>query len=340
MTTYKDAGVDVAAGDDAVRRIRDMVAETWGFGGGVVVPSSGFVGTLIKNADGTLDAMSTDTAGTKTIVASLMGIHDTIGQDAVAMVVNDLAAGGLTPRFGINCILMGKQIPARTTSIMTGIVEGCRLARCALVGGEMAEVPGLIKPEHYEVATAFVGSARTELDVITGDGISPGMGIFGYPSSGVHSNGFSLIRKIFDLRYESSHGRRQVRHILETIRPDLGSSLGEELLIPTRIYVDTIAQVRKTHRIVGLAHITGGGICGKVARVIPKFCDVRIDAQSWTPPPIFQMIAHEGKIDWHEMHHTFNCGMGMIAISPDDLTGAGFVHIGEVTLGIGVVEIQ
>ncbi len=327
MTTYKDAGVDVAAGDVAVKSIADLVRSTWVAGSGTVIENVGFLGNIVQNADGTVETMKTDSAGTKTVIASLMDMHATIGIDAAAMVANDLAVGCMWPEYGINCILMGQQIPARTRSIVAGYVQGCIEAGCKVINGEMAELPGVFEHGHYEIVGAMKGKAASYDALVTGAHVRAGMGVFGLASSGVHSNGYSLVRRVFGLTGDVTSARRA----LAVRYDDLGQTLGEALLTPTRIYVQDIRATQGACQVGGFAHITGGGVYGKVPRILPNICSVRL--KRWALPPIFELIRRQGGIPEDEMLRTFNCGYGIVAVSDSDLTQLGYDHLGDVVAG-------
>lgn len=327
MVSYKDAGVDVAAGDAAVKSTAGLVRTTWAAGSGKVIESVGFLGNIIENPDGTVETMKTDSAGTKTIIASLMDMHSTIGIDAAAMVANDLAVGCMWPEYGINCILMGQQIPARTRSIVAGYVRGCIEAGCRVINGEMAELPGVFAHGHYEIIGAMKGKASSFGSLVTGEHITPGMGVFGLASSGVHSNGYSLVRRVFGLTEDLPAARRT----LAVRYADLQQTLGETLLTPTRIYVDDIRATHGARAIAGFAHITGGGMHGKIPRVLPRDCSVRL--RKWPLPPLFDLIRQQGGVAEDEMLRTFNCGYGLVAVTHSDLTELGYDYLGEVVPG-------
>jgi phosphoribosylformylglycinamidine cyclo-ligase len=329
MSAYKDAGVDIEAGEEAVKNIKNIVESTWNNRHGRVF-RAGFLGVAVEMPDGTIKTDSTDSAGTKTKIAALLNKHDTVGIDAVAMAVNDLVVGGMTVEYCVDSILMSKQIPSRTEQIVTGVAEGCRRARCYLTNGEMAELGNTVPPDWYEVLVTAHGVAPSRDHLITCERICPGMQVFGYPSSGVHSNGFSLIRKVFGLN--RSPGDLAIP-ILKGYQDDLeGNSLGEELLTPTMVYTDVVKIIRDLFDVAGLAHITGGGIVGKVGSILPKDCCAKIYANRWERQPIFDLIQSVGKLYTADMFETFNCGLGLVAISGDDLSRmeSGWIHIGEV----------
>ena len=250
---------------------------------------------------------STDGVGTKLKLAFMSGKHDTIGIDLVAMCVNDIAVQGAAPLFFLDYISMGKLENDVAMSIISGIGEGCKLAKCALIGGETAEMPGLYAENEYDLAGFTVGIVDND-KLIDGSEIHVGNQLIGIASSGLHSNGYSLVRKIcfevLNLQLDS--------HI-----PELGQTLGEELLMPTKIYVNTIQSMLKNLPILGLSHITGGGFEDNLTRVIPKACSIVMQKRSWDVPPIFAFLQKAGKIKDHEMMRTFNNGLGLVAIVPE-----------------------
>jgi len=306
--TYAAAGVDVDRGNELVRVIKEIAKTT---------PRSGVIGEI--GSFGGLFSLSTvqmeqpvlvssaDGVGTKLRVAFMMGKHDTVGIDLVAMNVNDIAVQGARPLFFLDYLAMGKLHIERAAEIVKGIAEGCRQARCALVGGETAEMPGFYGENEYELAGFAVGIVDNSR-IIDGSGIRVGHRLIGMASSGLHSNGFSLARRVF---FEIL-GMQVDRHV-----PEFGKTLGEELLTPTRIYSESVQRLIRDLPVHGLAHITGGGIPDKLSRVIPKACSVRIYRNSWPVPPVFRLIQEAGRIEEAEMRRTFNNGIGMIAVVPE-----------------------
>ena len=329
MATYKDAGVDVEAGDEAVNRIKRYAERTFKFAPGKILGGIGGFSGLIKLADGKITAYATDGVGIKLLVAIAMDKHDTVGQDLVAMCVNDIACSGVPPRVFLDYIAMGKQMPERTEAIVKGVADACVKAEIVLIGGEMAEMPGMYHEDHYDLAGFAFGFTESCDDLILGDQIKPGMQIWGRPSSGIHSNGLSLVREIFRLDHEDVSGTR-VRLERCFSELDTGRSLGEELLTPTSLYSSIVRDSVSMYEILGFAHITGGGLSGNIPRILPNGCAAQIKNTAWKWPPIFSLIQREGGIEPMEMLSTFNCGVGLVAISPDDLSSSGWMHLGEV----------
>ncbi|OPG12167.1 phosphoribosylformylglycinamidine cyclo-ligase [Microbispora sp. GKU 823] len=307
MTSYADAGVDIEAGDRAVELMKSRVARSRR--PEVVDDASGFAGLFDASAflryRRPLLATSTDGVGTKVMLAQQLGKHDTIGIDLVGMVVDDLVVCGAEPLFMTDYIACGKVVPERIADIVGGVAEGCRLAGCALVGGETAEHPGAMGPDEYDLAGA--GTGVVEADELLGPNrVVPGDVVLGLASSGVHSNGYSLVRHVI----------KTAGLGLEQELPELGRTLGEELLEPTRIYsLDCLALIRETE-VHALAHITGGGLAANLARSLPGTVDALLDRNSWTPPAIFEVLAGRGGVPQEEMDKTFNLGVGMCAIVP------------------------
>ncbi|WP_182907669.1 phosphoribosylformylglycinamidine cyclo-ligase [Microbispora sp. H13382] len=341
MTSYADAGVDIEAGDRAVELMKSRVARSRR--PEVVDDVSGFAGLFDASAflryRRPLLATSTDGVGTKVMLAQQLGKHDTIGIDLVGMVVDDLVVCGAEPLFMTDYIACGKVVPERIADIVGGVAEGCRLAGCALVGGETAEHPGAMGPDEYDLAGA--GTGVVEADELLGpDRVAPGDVVLGLASSGVHSNGYSLVRHVI----------KTAGLGLEQELPELGRTLGEELLEPTRIYsLDCLALIRETE-VHALAHITGGGLAANLARSLPGTVDALLDRDSWTPPAIFEVLAGRGGVPQEEMDKTFNLGVGMCAIVPAAeadkalalLTGRGLPAwvLGEVVPGEGQARFR
>jgi phosphoribosylformylglycinamidine cyclo-ligase len=304
-TTYKDAGVDIETGDAFVRRIKGLVESTsrpevrGAFGG-----FSALVSLPDGRGRGPLLVSSTDGVGTKLKIAFKMDRHDTVGIDLVAMCVNDIVVTGARPLFFLDYLSMGRLDSDKAYEIIRGIADGCREAECSLVGGETAEMPGFYEPGEYDLAGFAVGTVEEER-VIDISRVRPGDRILGVASSGLHSNGFSLVRRIvFDLL------KLGVDQWIE----ELGSSIGEELLRPTRIYVRPILHLLEDFSLSAMAHITGGGIPGNLARVIPTGCRAVVDTESWEVPAIFRFLQREGKVPQEEMWRTFNNGIGMVLV--------------------------
>jgi phosphoribosylformylglycinamidine cyclo-ligase len=303
--TYADSGVDIDKADEFVGSIKKIAKQT--FRSGVISEIGGFGGMFslnIASMESPVLVSSTDGVGTKLKIAFMMNKHDTIGIDLVAMCVNDIIVQGAKPLFFLDYLSMGKLETKTATDVITGIGEGCLRARCALIGGETAEMPGFYKDNEYDLAGFVVGLVENN-KIIDGSGIHVGDQIIGISSSGLHSNGYSLVRKVcFELL-----GLKVDTHV-----PELGRTLGEELLTPTRIYSETIHSIIKDLPVFGLAHITGGGITDNIIRVIPEGCSVVLRKNSWDIPPIFSYLQQAGNISEKEMMRTFNNGIGLIAV--------------------------
>ncbi|NLH48448.1 MAG: phosphoribosylformylglycinamidine cyclo-ligase [Myxococcales bacterium] len=307
-STYRDAGVDIDAGNEFVRRIKPLVQST--FRPGVHTEIGGFgaafslSSTYFKDKEMLL-VSSTDGVGTKLKIAFATGIHDTIGIDLVAMCVNDIAVMGARPLFFLDYFATGKLSVDTTVKVIEGIVAGCKEAECSLVGGETAEMPDMYSEGEYDLAGFTVGAVEND-KLIDGSSITVGDLIIGVGSSGVHSNGFSLVRKIvFD----------QLGLKVNDIVPELDNkTIGEVLLTPTKIYVRQVHAVIRDLTVKGMAHITGGGFIDNIPRILPDRCKALIRSGSWTIPPIFHFLQREGEIDQHEMLRTFNCGIGLTMV--------------------------
>ena len=314
-SAYAEAGVDIEAGDKAVELMKEWVGKTRR--PEVLGGLGGFAGLfdaapLAKLAHPVL-ATSTDGVGTKVAIAQAMDVHDTIGFDLVGMVVDDLVVCGAEPLFMTDYIATGKVVPERIAAIVKGIAEACVQAGCALVGGETAEHPGLLDPEEYDVAGAATGVV--ERDKILGpDRVRPGDVAIAMASSGLHSNGYSLARHVFFAKA----GWALERHV-----PELGRTLGEELLEPTRIYsLDCLALIEGAE-VHAMSHVTGGGLANNLARVVPESVTVRIDRASWTPAPVFDLVAGLGQVSQPDLEATLNLGVGMVAlVAPDSVDNA------------------
>jgi phosphoribosylformylglycinamidine cyclo-ligase len=304
-TSYEASGVDIAAGDRAVQLMKSHLAKAWR--PEVVHDSSGFAGlfdiSAIRRFERPLLATSTDGVGTKVDLARRLGVYDTIGHDLVGMVVDDLVVSGAEPLFMTDYIACGKVVPERIASIVAGIAEGCALAGCALVGGETAEHPGLLEPDEFDLAGAGTGVVEAS-HLLGPERVSPGDVVVGLASSGIHSNGYSLVR----------HLLRETELSLEAVVPELGRTLGEELLTPTRIYAKDCLALASASEVHAFAHITGGGLAANLARSLPPSCDAVLQRSSWTPPPIFSVLESYGRVPGAEMDKTFNQGVGMAAI--------------------------
>ena len=309
---YKKAGVDIEAGYKSVELMKEHVKKT--MRPEVLGGLGGFAGAFdlsgIKNMEEPVLLSGTDGCGTKVKLAFVMDKHDTIGIDAVAMCVNDIACSGGEPLFFLDYIACGKNYPEKIASIVSGVAEGCLQSECALVGGETAEHPGLMPEDDYDLAGFAVGVVDKK-DIIDGSTIKAGDTLIGIASSGVHSNGFSLVRKVFEMTKES----------LDAYYDELGKTLGEALIEPTRIYVKALKNVKNAGvRIKGCSHITGGGFCENVPRMLPENVRAVIKKDSYPVPALFDLIQKNGNIEEHIMYNTFNMGLGMvIAVNPKDV---------------------
>jgi phosphoribosylformylglycinamidine cyclo-ligase len=303
--TYADAGVDIDKADEFVGNIKKIAKQT--FRSGVISEIGGFGGMFSLNMtsmESPVLVSSTDGVGTKLKIAFMLEKHDTVGIDLVAMCVNDIVVQGAKPLFFLDYLSMGKLETNIATDVITGIGEGCRQAGCALIGGETAEMPGFYKEKEYDLAGFVVGLVENS-KIIDGSGIHVGDQLIGISSSGLHSNGYSLVRKIcFEIL------GLKVDHYV----PEFGRTLGEELLMPTRIYSETIHRIIKDLPVFGLAHITGGGITENIIRVVPEGCSVVLHQNSWDIPPVFEYLQKAGNISEKEMMRTFNNGIGMVAV--------------------------
>lgn len=337
--TYVAAGVDIAAGNRAVELMKEHVRRT--FRPGVLGDLGGFGGLFALEPGCYRQPVlvaGTDGVGTKLKVAFLMDRHDTVGIDAVAMCVNDILVQGAEPIFFLDYLAVGRMVPERVARIVAGVAEGCRRAGCALIGGETAEMPGFYPEDEYDLAGFAVGVVEREA-LLDGSRIRPGQVVLGLASSGLHSNGFSLARRVLLV---------EAGYTLERKLPDLGRTLGEELLEPTRIYVTGILPLLKEGLIKGLAHITGGGLIENPPRILPEGCNLRLERDSWPVPPVFRLIQDAGRVAVSEMYRTFNMGLGMLAVV--EKTDAGRVKsrleaagekvfvVGEVVPGRREVE--
>lgn len=338
---YKNAGVDIEAGYKSVELMKEHIKKT--MRPEVLGGIGGFAGAFslnkIKDMEDPVLLSGTDGCGTKVQLAYIMDKHDTIGIDAVAMCVNDIACSGGEPLFFLDYIACGKNYPEKIATIVKGVAEGCIQSEAALVGGETAEHPGLMKEEEYDLAGFAVGVVERK-DLITGEDIKPGDTLIGIASTGVHSNGFSLVRKVFDMTKEA----------LDTYYDELGTTLGEALLAPTRIYVKALKSVKNAGvKIKGCSHITGGGFYENIPRMLPDGVVAKIKKDSYEVPAIFKLLAKTGDIEEQMMYNTYNMGIGMcIAVDPADvdktlkaleLTGDKAYVIGSVAAGEKGVEL-
>ena len=322
--SYASAGVDIEAGDRAVELFKPLARratrpEVGGFAG-LFALRSGYREPLL--------AASTDGVGTKLAVAQAMDKHDTVGLDLVAMVVDDLVVCGAGPLFLQDYIAVGRVVPERVQAIVAGIAEGCVLAGCALLGGETAEHPGLMEPDHYDLSATGVGVVEAD-DVLGPERVRPGDVVIAMGSSGLHSNGYSLARKVL-LEIDRM---KLAGHVEE-----FGRTLGEELLEPTRIYAKDCLALAAETQVRTFCHVTGGGLAGNLERVVPAGLTAELDRGTWTPAPLFRLIAQRGRIEHAEMEKTFNMGVGMVAVvAPEDTDRALAVltarHLDCWTLG-------
>ena len=309
---YKNAGVDIEAGYESVELMKKYVKGTMrpevlgGLGGF----SGAFSMEVIKGMEEPVLLSGTDGCGTKVKLAFLLDKHDTIGIDCVAMCVNDVACAGGEPLFFLDYIACGKNYPEKIATIVSGVAEGCKQSGCALIGGETAEHPGLMPEDEYDLAGFTVGVVDKK-DIITGENLKAGDVLIGMASTGVHSNGFSLVRKIFKMDKET----------LNTYHEELGKTLGEALLAPTRIYVKALKNVKEAGvRVKACSHITGGGFYENVPRMLPEGKHAVIKKDSYDVPAIFKMMEREGNVEEHMMYNTYNMGIGMIvAVDPADV---------------------
>jgi phosphoribosylformylglycinamidine cyclo-ligase len=337
--TYRQTGVDIDAGDDAVRRITPLARATnraeviggvGGFASLVGVPSKYREPVMVSSTDG---------VGSKLKIACLAGRHDTVGIDLVAMGVNDILVPGAEPLYFLDYISVGRLDPGQIEAIVGGVAEGCRQAGCALVGGEMAEHPDSLPPGEYDLAGFAVGIAERQR-LIDGSKIRPGDVVLGLASSGLHSNGYSLVRRIvFDVM------KLRVTDAL----PGTGRLVADELLTPTRIYARSIQTLLETVEVRGMAHVTGGGVTGNIPRVLPQGCRARLVRSSWSPPAVFETLRRAGRVEDAEMFRTFNMGIGYVVIVPSGDadtaarilrgTGENVTRIGEIVTGERGVEL-
>ncbi|MDO9573608.1 MAG: phosphoribosylformylglycinamidine cyclo-ligase [Candidatus Contubernalis sp.] len=304
--SYKKAGVDIDAANLAVEKIKGLVQKT--YRNEVLTDIGGFGGLFALNVEKYKEPVlvsGTDGVGTKLKIAFLMDSHLTVGIDLVAMCVNDIAVLGAEPLFFLDYLAVGKLEPEKVSQIVEGISNGCRQAGCALIGGETAEMPGFYAPGEYDLAGFAVGVVDKG-NIINGSNISVGDKIIGVASSGLHSNGYSLVRKVL---LEGKESR------LQDFKPSLGCTLGEELLKPTTIYTGLVLELLKNNNINGMIHVTGGGFYENIPRVLPPGTGAVIDHQ-WSIPPIFPLIQEEGNITSREMFRTFNMGIGFILVVP------------------------
>lgn len=339
---YKSAGVDVEAGYKAVELMKGHVKST--FRPEVLCDIGGFGGLFsiakAKEMEEPVLVSGTDGVGTKLKIAFVTDKHNTIGIDAVAMCVNDVVCSGAEPLFFLDYIACGKNEPEKIAEIVSGVAEGCRQAGCSLIGGETAEMPGFYPVDEYDLAGFTVG-IMDKTKAVDGSRICDGDVLIGIASSGIHSNGYSLVRKVFDINKES----------MDTYVEELGSTLGEALLVPTKIYVKTVLELIKKVDVKGLSHITGGGFIENIPRMMPEGTKVNIKEGTWDILPIFKMLEEKGNVERMSMYNTFNMGIGMVAavakadaekaLSVIEEAGEKAYIIGNVTKGQGInIELQ
>ena len=330
---YKKAGVDIEAGYKSVELMKKHVQATMRpeVLGGIGGFAGAFDLSAIKNMEEPILLSGTDGCGTKVKLAFVMDKHDTIGIDAVAMCVNDIACSGGEPLFFLDYIACGKNYPEKIATIVKGVAEGCIQSECALVGGETAEHPGLMEEDEYDLAGFAVGVVDKK-DLINGSDMKPGDVLIGMASSGVHSNGFSLVRKVFEMTKES----------LDTYYDELGKTLGEALLAPTRIYVKALKAVKNAGvKVKGCSHITGGGFYENIPRMLPDGARAVVKKDSYEVPAIFKLLQKTGDIEEQMMYNTYNMGIGMVvAVDPADVekTIAAMKEAGDTPYIIGQIE--
>ena len=328
--TYAAAGVDTEAGDKAVELMKDAVRAT--HGARVVGGVGGFAGlydaSLLSRYRQPLLATSTDGVGTKVAIAQAMDKHDTIGFDLVGMVVDDIVAVGATPLFMTDYIACGRVVPERIADIVRGIAEACQAAGTALVGGETAEHPGLLGPDEYDVAGAVTGVVEAD-GVLGPEKVRSGDVVVALASSGLHANGFSLVRKVVELA-----GWSLDRHVAE-----FGRTLGEELLEPTHVYsAEVLAMIeRAAGGVHAVSHVTGGGLAANLARVLPAGLVAGVDRSSWSVPPVFDVVRTLGDVPWSDLERTLNLGVGMIAVVDAQVANGVLAHASELGLGAWVL---
>lgn len=334
--SYAAAGVNIEAGYEGIRLMKQHVQRT--FIPGVVSDIGGFGGLFRPELAGMKTPVlvsGTDGVGTKQRIAQLMGVHHTVGIDCVAMCVNDIVCCGAKPLFFLDYIAIGRNEPEKVASLVSGVAEGCVQAGCALIGGETAEHPGTMQPEDYDLAGFSVGIVDQE-KIIRKESVQAGDVILGLPSSGIHSNGYSLVRKVFDVEHAS----------LETHVDELGTTLGEALLTPTRIYVLPVLAALETGGVHGVSHITGGGFYENIPRCLPEGFQAKIEKAAIPVLPIFKMIQERGGIPERDMFNTFNMGIGMSLVVAADQADAvravlpDAVVIGEIVRGEDAISIE
>ncbi|HET6154399.1 MAG TPA: phosphoribosylformylglycinamidine cyclo-ligase [Marmoricola sp.] len=321
MSTYEAAGVSIEAGDKAVELMKVWIekARRPEMMGGIGGFAGLFDASALKSYDHPVLATSTDGVGTKVAIAQAMDKHDTIGFDLVGMVVDDLVVCGAEPLFMTDYIATGKVVPERIAAIVQGIAEACLAAGCALSGGETAEHPGLLAPEEYDVAGAATGVVDAA-DLLGSKLVRPGDVVIAMASSGLHSNGYSLVRHVL----LANAGRSLDEHV-----DDLGRTLGEELLEPTRIYAKACLDLARRTGTHAMSHITGGGLAANLERVLPQDVTVTLDRSTWSLPAVFALVAQTGDVARPDLERTLNCGVGMVALTPADEADAALAVLAE-----------
>ena len=332
MSTYREAGVDIDRGDEFVRRISPLVQKTFrpevmgglgGFGGLFRFPAEQYREPILVSG--------TDGVGTKVKMATMMDKHDSIGIDLVAMCVNDIIVSGAEPLFFLDYLATGRLEVSVAEAIVSGIVEGCQQAECALIGGETAEMPSCYPPGEYDLAGFAVGVVERE-KMLGQEKVKPRDVLIGVASSGLHSNGYSLARRVC---FEEQNWTP------ETILPELATPIGEALLTPTRIYVKLVKALLAKEYLHGVAHITGGGLTGNVPRIYSGDCQAVIDRTQWTPPPLFSVLQQAGSIERGEMYRVFNMGIGLVLVCrPEDATAVMDVVTEQGLSGFLIGEIR
>ncbi|SDT36377.1 phosphoribosylformylglycinamidine cyclo-ligase [Friedmanniella luteola] len=309
QSAYAAAGVDIEAGDRAVELMKEWVGKTrrpevlGGIGGFAGLFDAGRIAAMRHP----VLATSTDGIGTKVAVAQAMGVHDTIGFDLVGMVVDDLVVCGAEPLFMTDYIACGRVVPERIAAIVKGIAEACAVAGCALLGGETAEHPGLLDPDEYDVAGAATGVVERDR-ILGADRVQPGDVVLALESSGLHSNGYSLVRHVL---------LEQAGWALDRDVPELGRTLGEELLEPTRVYARDCLALVDAVEVHAMSHVTGGGLANNLARVVPAGCSVQLERGTWALPPVFGLVQEVGRVSRPDLEATLNLGVGMVAVLPE-----------------------
>lgn len=320
MATYKDAGVDIDAANNAILRAKRSIGETHEHAGVKVLSGIGGYSGIIRHGDGTCSGASMDGTGGKAALAAFLDRLDGIGIDLVNANVNDIAVTGLTPTLFLDYIGTGKIKPEKFAAIMKGIVEACLASRVALIGGETAELPSLYSEDAFELVGTAIGYAASREKLILGDKITPGMKVYGFPSSGIHTNGFHLAFRALGIDFRNANDAEQkLGEYFPPSATENGFVLGEELLRSSVSYVETIRRLRSRYFIAGLAHISGGGMVDNPPRILPDGCGMAIRDGVWKVPRIFQVIKERGSVSEEEMRRTFNRGIGLIVVSPEDL---------------------